>query len=142
MRRNPPSRVFVADGFMWQTVDARPVSGPAAHAPYEYGTYHVKIPVSNLDGTPATGEYRGPGTIVRGDDKRLYLILGDPYTTSQLHEYALAEQPTAESLADFDDFRAGFTDGFTGKRKRRNEWGGSPYLDGHKRGQEARKAQS
>ena len=131
-------RICVDGGMLVEPRDARPIDGPASNAPDDSAVYYVLVQVSDLDGTPTTANYRGPGTIVRHDDKRLHLVTGDPQTTTTMFEYLVDDKATPASEKAFDDFRAGFTAGYLGKRARRNVDGMSPYMDGFKAGRAAK----
>lgn len=124
------ARVFVMRGRLVQLLNAAPIDGPASHLTALYG---IEFQLTTVEGNPATGDYRGPGTVSKGDDGRTYLVLGDPSSTN-LHEYVVAEQATEDSMAAFYEFRAGFTAGATGKRKRRNADPNGPWMEGYAEG--------
>lgn len=58
------------------------------------------------NGKERRGEYHGIGSIVERDGVR-FAILGDPYRSTQLPEYRIAQTPTAESSVRLDRLVAG-----------------------------------
>lgn len=135
-------RIVVEGGKLVQFTEAAPLEGPAAYYNGYSSTYWIEFQLTTLDGKPATGDYRGPGRVAKGEDGRMYALLGDPNKTTWIHEYVVAEKATAESLTAFDEYRAGFAAGVEGKRKKRNADPFGAWMTGHTEGRKQAKARA
>lgn len=105
-------RVWVDRGFFIDSIDLGGATGHSASWPEPYQVF-------TPEGEPATGSYRGQGAIVVRDGVR-WLFLGDPYRTTTIHEYRIADRPTLtdEQIRDREEYRAGFAAGEDPRRKR------------------------
>lgn len=106
-------------------------------------TYWMDFDTFTPDGKPLASDtqYRGAGNVGRRDDGRTWIVLGSAETT-WLEEFMIADQPTPESLAKFNDFEAGFRAGAdTRKRRRMKRDASEVWCDGFKYGRKARKEQ-
>jgi hypothetical protein len=124
------SRVLILRGRLVQLLNAAPHDGPASNYVALWG---VEFQLTATDGTVPTSDYCGPGCVSKGDDGRTYLVLGTGQETN-LAEYIVADSATDESWAAFLEFRAGFTAGVAGKRKRRNADPNGPWMEGYAEG--------
>lgn len=133
------TRITVIRGRLLRATDAAPLEGLASQCyGYSFPTAFEYQLTAIEDGTPATADYRGPGTVTTSPDGRTILILGDPTTQAWLPEYVVAEKATPESQRNFDEQRAGFTAGALGKRKRPNVDPLGGWMEGYEEGRRQR----
>lgn len=124
-------RIWVDRGLFIDAVDLGGASSYSAWWPEPYQVY-------TLEGEPVRESYRGPGAIVRRDGAR-FLILGDPYATTTLYEYRLADEPTLteDERREREQYRAGFAAGVDWRRKRKTPNAPSLWREGWDAGRRA-----
>ena len=108
-----PGRVWIEKGKLIQTVNA--AAGVGGFLDDFDVPYTIEFQLFENTGEPATGSYKGVGTISKHSGKT-FVVLGDAYKDATLNEYTAALTATEESLRKLDDFSAGIAQAIAGKR--------------------------
>lgn len=134
-----PERVVIEKGMLIQFVY------PAFHLafePYREApvSFWIKFQLFAADtGAPATGDYRGQGTVVDRDGKH-YVLLGDPNRKANLDEYIIADEADPDSIKALDEFEAGVKAAIgSHKPGRRMKNKGQDWLEGYDQSMRHRK---